>query len=135
MPTQATGSFTFADWNETPAAGSEEVPRLARASVTNTFTGAIEAASTTCEYSIAYVTEKTGICAGHQLFSGSVDGRRGTFAIQERAAFGEDGEVHCTFEVVPGSGTGDLAGLRGTGGYTARHGEPAVPYTFTYDLG
>ncbi|MBT2396344.1 DUF3224 domain-containing protein [Streptomyces sp. ISL-100] len=135
MPTQATGSFTFANWDETPVAGTDEASKLARASVTNTFTGAIDAAGTTCEYSIAYVTGKTGVFAGHQLFSGSVDGREGTFAVEERGTFGEDGTVHCTFEVVPGSGTGALAGLSGTGGYTARHGEPSVPYTFSYQLG
>ncbi|OEJ28013.1 hypothetical protein AS594_29515 [Streptomyces agglomeratus] len=135
MPTQATGSFTYADWVETSVAGPEEGPRLARASVTNTFSGAVEASATTCEYSIAYVSGKTGVCSGHQLFSGTVGGRRGTFAVEERATFGEDGEVHCTFEVVPGSGTGELSGLSGTGGYTARHGESAVPYTFAYDLG
>lgn len=134
MPTQATGSFTFTDWNENPVAGAEEGPKLARARVTNAFSGAIEAAATSCEYSIVYVTEKTGVCAGHQLITGSVAGQEGTFAIEERGSFGEDGAVHCTFEVVPGSGTGGLAGLSGTGGYTSRHGEPAVPYTFTYDL-
>ncbi|MBT2488534.1 DUF3224 domain-containing protein [Streptomyces sp. ISL-96] len=135
MPTQATGIFTFANWDETPVAGTDETSKLARACVTNTFTGAIEAAGTTCEYSIAYVTGKTGVFTGHQLFSGSVDGREGTFAVEERGTFGEDGTVHCTFEVVPGSGTGALAGLSGTGGYTARHGEPSVPYTFSHQLG
>ncbi len=135
MPTQATGSFTFAHWDETPVAGAEEGPRLARASVTNTFSGAIEAAATTCEYSIAYVDEKTGVFAGHQLFSGSVAGREGTFAVEERGSFGDDGTVRCDFQVVPGSGTGGLAGLSGTGGYTARHGEPAIPYTFSHELG
>ncbi|MCZ9336258.1 DUF3224 domain-containing protein, partial [Streptomyces sp. TRM76130] len=34
-----------------------------------------------------------------------------------------------------GSGTGELTGLRGTGEFTARHGEAAVAYAFTYELG
>ncbi|GAA2973992.1 DUF3224 domain-containing protein [Streptomyces enissocaesilis] len=135
VQTQATGSFTFTGWEEHPVAGAQEGPGLARACVTNAFTGVIEAAATSCAYSIAYVTGKTGVFTGYELISGSVAGREGTFAVEERGAFGDDGSVRCTFEVVPGSGTGGLAGLSGTGGFTAHHGEPAVPYTFAYVLG
>ena len=33
---------------------------------------------------------------------------------------------------MPGSGGGDLAGLRGEGGYVAKHGEKETPYTLDY---
>ncbi|NBM16585.1 DUF3224 domain-containing protein [Streptomyces sp. GC420] len=134
MTSSTTGRFTFADWKENPVGGSETLPRLAHASVTNTFSGGIEADGTICEYSIVYVTEKTGTFTGMQVLSGRLDGRRGTFVVEERGSFEADGTVHCAFEVVPGSGTEELAGLRGTGGYTARHGEPSYPYTFGYEL-
>ncbi|MEX2980744.1 DUF3224 domain-containing protein [Streptomyces sp. C36] len=136
MPAQTTtGHFTFAAWEERTVGAGEASPRLAHASVVNTFSGGIEAADTTCEYSIVYVTEKTGTFTGMQVLTGRVDGRDGTFAVEERGSFDDDGAVRCAFEVVPGSGTGELTGLSGTGGYTARHGEPSVPYTFDYDLG
>ncbi|WP_037679634.1 DUF3224 domain-containing protein [Streptomyces griseus] len=135
MPTQITGHFTFADWQERTVGRSEASPKLAHASVRNSFSGGVEAADTTCEYSIVYVTEKTGTFAGMQVLTGTVDGRKGTFAVEERGRFVDDGSVHCAFEVVPGSGTDELTGLTGTGAYTARHGEPTVPYTFEYDLG
>ncbi|MEU8437507.1 DUF3224 domain-containing protein [Streptomyces sp. NPDC029216] len=136
MPAQrTTGLFTFADWEERTISPDGVVPKLAHASVVNSFSGGIEAADTTCEYTIAYVTAKTGTFAGMELLAGRLDGRAGTFAVEERGSFAEDGSVHCTFEVVPGSGTGELTGLRGTGGYVARHGEPSVTYTFDYDLG
>lgn len=32
------------------------------------------------------------------------------------------------------AGTEGLTGLRGTGGFTYRHGETKVPYTFAYGL-
>lgn len=134
MPTQTTGHFTFADWQERPAGPAEANPRLAHAAVTNTFTGGIEALSTTCAYTIAYATEKTGSFAGMELLNGRVDGREGTFVVEERGSFDPDGTVRCTFEVVAGTATGDLAGLRGTGSFTARHGEPSVAYVFDYDL-
>lgn len=135
MPAQTTtGHFSFANWEEHPIGPSGVIPRLAHASVTNTFSGVIEAAGTTCEYTIVYVTEKTGTFTGMEMLTGGLDGRRGTFVVEERGSFNADGTVHCTFEVVPGSGTGELTGLRGAGSFTAEHGEPSVPYTFDYEL-
>ncbi|MFI1255488.1 DUF3224 domain-containing protein [Streptomyces netropsis] len=135
MPAQTTGHFTFANWEERSVSPSEASPKLAHASVTNTFTGGIEVADTTCEYTIVYVMEKTGTFTGMEMLIGSLDGREGSFVFEERGSFDADGTVHCVFEVVPDSGTGELTGLRGTGRFTAEHGEPSVPYTFDYDLG
>ncbi|MFI6210005.1 DUF3224 domain-containing protein [Streptomyces sp. NPDC051041] len=135
MPTtRTTGHFTFADWKEQPVGPADANPRFAHASVTNTFSGGIEAAATLCEYSIVYVTERTGSFAGMEVLAGRLDGREGAFAVEERGSFDADGTVHCTFEVVPGSGTGELTGLRGRGDFTARHGQAAVPYAFEYEL-
>lgn len=134
MPACTTGHFTFANWQERTVSPDDASPKLAHASVTNAFSGGIEAAGTTCEYAIVYLTEKTGTFTGMQVLTGSLDGRKGTFAIEERGTFDADGTVRCTFEVVPGSGTGGLAPLNGTGSFTATHGEPSVPYTFHYNL-
>ncbi|MFH8558369.1 DUF3224 domain-containing protein [Streptomyces celluloflavus] len=134
MPRQTSGHFTYANWEEREVGPSERYPRLGHASVTNTFTGGIEATDTTCEYTIAYGTETTGTFTGMEVLAGRLDGREGTFVVEERGSFDADGTV-CTFEVVSGTGTGELAGLRGTGSFTARHGEPSCAYTFAYDLG
>ncbi|MEV0597741.1 DUF3224 domain-containing protein [Streptomyces sp. NPDC050315] len=134
MPAQTTGHFTYADWQERTVGPDEALPKLAHASVTNSFTGGIEAARTTCEYTIVYATEKTGTFTGMERLTGSLDGRAGTFVVEERGSFEPDGTVRCAFEVVPGTGTGELTGLRGTGTFTAVHGAPSVPYTFEYVL-
>ncbi|GAB2614453.1 DUF3224 domain-containing protein [Streptomyces capparidis] len=130
-----TGHFTFADWEEDTIGPAEAAPRLAGARVVNSFSGGIEAPATSCAYTIAYLTDKTGTFTGMELLAGRLDGREGTFVLEERGRFEADGTVHCAFEVVPGSATGALTGLRGTGGFTYRHGETAVPYTFTYEAG
>lgn len=135
MPTQTTGHFTFADWTEHHVGPDGGSPQLAHASVVNTFSGGIEAAGTTCEYTLVYVTEKTGTFTGMEMLTGRLDGREGTFVIEERGSFDADGTVRCTFEVVPGTGTGELTGLRGTGSFTTTPGEPSVPYAFGYGLG
>lgn len=132
--TRTTGHFTFADWKEVPVSPEDTHPRLAHATVTNAFAGGIEAESTTCDYTVSYLTATTGSFAGMELLRGRLDGREGTFVVEERGRFDPDGTVHCSFEVVEGSGTGELAGLHGTGEFTYRHGETKVPYTFAYGL-
>ncbi|MFF8957917.1 DUF3224 domain-containing protein [Streptomyces sp. NPDC014894] len=134
MSTTTTGHFTFADWQERPAGPADAWPRLAHASVVNAFSGGVEAEGTTCEYTIVYITEKTGAFAGMELLTGRVGGRAGAFVVEERGTYDEDGTVHCVFEVVAGSGTGELTGLSGSGAFTARAGETTVPYTFEYVL-
>lgn len=134
MSQRTSGRFTCADWQESEVGSGTPGPKLARAAVANSFSGGIEAERTHCEYAIVYVTEKTGTYTGMELLDGRLDGRAGAFAVEQRGTFEEDGTVHCAFEVVPGSGTGELAGLRGKGTFTAGKGEPAVPYTFEYEL-
>ncbi|MFE0600536.1 DUF3224 domain-containing protein [Streptomyces sp. NPDC058892] len=132
-PVETRGRFTFADWEETAVGAAEGAPRLAHARVTNSFTGGVEATGTSCDYTIAYTGESTGSYSGMELLSGRVDGREGRFVLEERGTFDADGTV-CRFEVVPGSGTGDLVGLTGSGGFTCRHGASSVEYAFTYTL-
>jgi hypothetical protein len=133
--TRTTGHFTYANWEEeNRTSGGEAGPTLARATVVNAFSGGIEAEATDCAYSIVYLPGQTGTFTGHELLTGRVDGREGTFVAEQRGTFGADHAVHCTFEVVPGSGTGHLAGLRGSGSFTAKKGESSVHYTFDYEL-
>ncbi|KIF07361.1 hypothetical protein PL81_02375 [Streptomyces sp. RSD-27] len=136
MPTRtSTGRFTYAQWEEEAAGPADAVPRIARASVVNSFSGGIEAAGTACTYAIAYLTATSGTFTGLERVDGTLDGLRGSFVLEERGSFQEDGTTSCSFEVVPGSGTGDLAGLRGSGGFVHRQGEGSVPYTFSYARG
>jgi hypothetical protein len=58
--------------------------------------------------------------AGIERVTGAVGGRAGTFLLQDAG-----GIVSGDWFVIPGSGTGGLAGLRGTGGFRASLGEGA----------
>ncbi|MEU7554186.1 DUF3224 domain-containing protein [Streptomyces sp. NPDC044571] len=131
--TTTTGRFTFADWEEQPVGPADSTPRLARSTVTNAFAGGIEAEATTCSYTFTYTGESVGVFTGLELLSGTVDGIEGAFVLEQRGTFDATG-TQCTFEVVPGSATGELAGLSGSGSFTSRHGEASVAYTFTYAL-
>jgi hypothetical protein len=61
---------------------------------------------------------------GIERVTGSVGGRSGTFLLQDVGTV-EGSVVSGMWFVIPGSGTGDLAGLRGEGGFTANLGEDA----------
>ncbi|MFK0220445.1 DUF3224 domain-containing protein [Streptomyces vinaceus] len=95
--------------------------------------GGIEAAATRAGYTITYTGEAIGSYTGLELLSGSVDGREGAFVLEQRGTF-DAGGTRCTFEVVAGSGSGELAGLSGSGGFTYRHGDTSVAYEFRYTV-
>jgi hypothetical protein len=61
---------------------------------------------------------------GIERVSGSVAGRAGTFVLQDQGTL-TGTHVTGRWSVVPGSGTGELAGLRGDGGFTAELGQGA----------
>ncbi|TDU79822.1 DUF3224 domain-containing protein [Streptomyces sp. KS 21] len=130
---RTTGRFTFADWEEQPIGSAESTPRLARSTVVNSFAGGIEAGATSAGYTFTYIEEGAGSYTGMELLSGTVDGRKGTFVMEQRGTFDAAG-TRCTFEVVPGSATGELAGLSGSGSFTYRKGDMSVPYEFTYTV-
>ncbi|MFI5865129.1 DUF3224 domain-containing protein [Streptomyces sp. NPDC051546] len=129
--TSTANGFTFKDWEEHPVTPEGVFPRLARATVTNAFTGALTAPATTCAYTVAYTGETTGSFTGMELVTGTVDGREGSFVLEERGTFGATG-TRCRFTVVPGSGTGGLTGLGGSGSFAHHYGDTSVEYAFDY---
>ena len=78
----------------------------------------------------------SGEWVGLDLITGTIGGRSGSFAVRQRGSFtGIEGDDWSgTAEVVPDSGSGDLAGLRGEGRVTLRgqprHAEYAIRFTF-----
>jgi|SRR6185312_720602 len=57
-----------------------------------------------------------------QRFQGELAGREGTFVLQGSEIV-ENGKIKAKWFVVPGSGTGDLVGLRGEGGFEGQFGK------------
>jgi|SRR3954471_17067256 hypothetical protein len=48
-----------------------------------------------------------------EIVEGTLNGRSGSFALQQLGVM-SDGDQELRYDVVPGSGTGELAGIRGT---------------------
>ena len=128
---KATGTFTIKGWDEQPYAEAEGAPKLTHARVTISYRGELEGEGT---YGLLMVyNQADATYTGYERFSGTLDGREGSFVLRLEGGF-EDGAARTTWTVVEGTGTGDLTGLTGEGGYAARQGDPEVAYELRWAL-
>jgi Protein of unknown function (DUF3224) len=133
MTTRATCTFKIQAWDEEPYDELDGGRRLTRASVEQAFAGDVEGEGAV-EWLMCYRPDRTADFVGLQRIVGRIDGRSGSFVlVQTEGTF--DGKVaRGRLSVVPGSGTGELEGLRGAGEFSAPHGgEPSL--SLDYDIG
>jgi hypothetical protein len=102
-----------------PAGG----PVLTRIHVEESFTGDISGAGAV-EFLQAAAADGSASFVGIERVTGTVGGRTGTFLLQDAGTV-QGSIVSGEWFVIPGSGTGQLAGLRGEGGFRANLGENA----------
>lgn len=132
MTTRATCTFKIQAWDEKPYDDLEGGRRLTRASVKQAFAGDVEGEGAV-EWLMCYRPDRTADFVGLQRIAGRMAGRSGSFVLlQTDGTF--DGKVaRGRLAVVPGSGTGELEGLRGAGEFSAPHGgEPSL--SLDYDI-
>jgi hypothetical protein len=96
---------------------------LSKIHVEESFAGDIEGEGVV-EFLQAVRADGSASFVGLERVTGSVNGKRGTFLLQDAGTMA-DNVVSGDWFVVPGSGTDQLAGLRGTGGFRANLGEGA----------
>jgi len=104
---------------DSPAEG----PSLTRIHVEESFSGDIDGDGVV-EFLQAGRADGSASFVGIERLTGKVAGRQGTFLLQDAGTV-EGNIVSGDWFVVPGSGTGELDGLRGTGGFRANLGEGA----------
>ena len=96
-------------------------PSLQELHLTETFSGDIEGASPVRALQLLR-DDKSASQVSLQRFQGKLGGREGTFVLQGSEIV-ENGRITATWFVVPGSGTGELEGLRGEGGFEGEFGK------------
>ncbi len=96
-------------------------PALIEIRRSETFAGDIDGESPVRAFEVLR-DDKSACLVSLQRFSGRLDGREGTFVLQGSETV-ENGKSKATWFVVPGSGTGDLSGLRGEGGFEGEFGK------------
>ncbi|MFI9510751.1 DUF3224 domain-containing protein [Nocardia sp. NPDC052566] len=104
---------------EEPAEG----PVLSRIHLEESFSGGIEGDGIV-EFLQAADADGSASFVGIERVTGAVDGKSGSFLLQDNGTVA-DNIVSGEWFVVPGSGTGELTGLRGSGGFRADLGAGA----------
>jgi len=122
--TTATAAIAVSAWSPEPFDQSAQGPSLVRIHVEETFSGDLAGTGVATMLQVLRADRSASFCAVERV-TGTLHGRSGTFVLQDTGTLGADGRVSGTWFVVPGSGTGELAGLRGEGGFEAVLGQHA----------
>ena len=120
---RATGVIEVQAYVPAPYDEPAEGPVLSRIHVEETFDGDITGAGVV-EFLQVLNPDGPASFVGVERVTGTLAGRSGTFVLQDAGTV-SDGKVAGTWFVVPNSGTGELSGLRGEGGFSAVLGERA----------
>ena len=119
MLTNAT--FKIVSWDEEFFDEPEDGPKLTRTHVKKSFHGDLSGTGNLM-YVMTYLSNGVASFLGFEKVVGSLGGRTGSFVLRHTGSY--DGEkATAEYEVVPGSGTDELAGLSGTGRFSAGHAE------------
>jgi uncharacterized protein DUF3224 len=122
--THATGSIEVKTYDPKSYEEVDGGPSLAEIHVTETFSGDIEGEGVV-RFLQASRDDGSATFVGIERVTGSIAGREGSFLLQDSGTL-EGNIVKGDWFVVPRSGTGELAGLRGEGGFEAELGQHAT---------
>lgn len=131
MKKTANAKFSIASWDEKPYSEGQGLPKLTKATVSKKFTGDLEGEGHV-EYLMMYRSDGTAAFVGLERITGRLGGKSGSFVLQRTGAF-DGGKANETYTVIPGSGSGDLAGLSGSGTSSVGHGNE-LPFALQYEL-
>ena len=128
--TKTTATATVANWDEKAYDETPDTAGTAEAHITYTYDGGLTGEGR-ARLLLAY-SGKEAEFVGLERVTATLDGRSGSFVTSQAGAF-RNGVASWTWQVVPGTATGDLAGLRGSGAGEAPEGNKAT-LTFEYEL-
>jgi len=126
-----TGSFTVKIVPQKPDNAQAEAANLGRMSLDKEFHGDLEATSQGEMLSLLDRATGSGGYVAMERVTGKLGGREGSFVLQHNATM-DRGQPSLQIAVVPGSGTGELAGVSGTMAIRIESGQHF--YDFEYEL-
>jgi hypothetical protein len=115
------------DWAPEPIDTEGDGPQLIRIAVSESFTGDITATGHAAMLQVLAADGSASFVAVERI-TGTLARRTGSFVLQDRGTLDVNGAVSGEWFVEPGSGTGELAGLCGSGGFTAAVGQHATAW-------
>jgi hypothetical protein len=127
--------FEIKSWDEEPFRELAEGHKLSRASTALAVAEPGIEAGGVLTTLLHYQADQTSTFVALLYIEGRLGDRTGGFALHGAGTY--DGtHARIGFTVVPGSGTGGLAGIEGTGESVSSHGDyPYLPLTLDYRLG
>lgn len=132
----AHATFDVTGWDQEPYGDAEAPPLFSRARVRKAFSGDLEGESDAellmCQADPQDLSAGAGYVASER-FRGTLDGRSGSFVLQHGGLSGGGAPPRTFGNVVPGSATGQLAGLSGTVEISVDE-EEAHTLTLAYEL-
>ena len=121
---KAKSEFSVAKWDEVKCGEVSNDMVTARASVIYTASGAING-KFDVEYLLHYTNyneanqhNAVATYVGYLTFSGSIDGKSGSFVLEDKGTYTSAGPVS-ELIIKPNTGTGDFKGIFGSGRYFA----------------
>jgi hypothetical protein len=136
MMTHGQATFSMKSWDEKTWDGKPwnevEGRKFTRAQVTRAYQGDLEGEGTV-EFLMFYREDGTASYLGLEEVVGKLGGKSGSFAVQHTGSYAE-GTATASSVIVPGSGTGELAGLTGEIQSVAAGDQEQYPVTLNYDF-
>jgi hypothetical protein len=128
---KTTANAAFKSWEEKAYHEVSDSEKLTKVTSVNAYTGELEGEGHV-EYLMCYAGDACTY-TGLERFEGTLAGKKGSFVLKHEGVY-RDGEANTGYTVVPNSGTGELKGLSGQGGYGAGHAHE-WPITLEWKLG
>jgi hypothetical protein len=125
------GKFDIVSWDEETYVEIDEARKLTRATVTQRFSGDV-IGDGAVQWLMFYRVDGTADLVGLQRIVGQLVKASGSFVMETTGSFNGT-KVSADWIVLPGSGTDDLEGLKGTGRMQAPMGSTAS-YELDYEL-
>lgn len=133
MTTTIELKLQIGSWDENPYREFDDGRRFTRAEVA--LTDADAGLQAAYQGLMFYAADGTSSYVTLMLVTGTLDGRSGSFVLTGSGRY--DGTTAAgESRIVPGSGTGELAGISGSASSRSTHEDyPVMPLTLQYDLG
>jgi Protein of unknown function (DUF3224) len=133
---RTSGTFSVATFEPTDLTGEPAITTalpIGIARMEKAYDGDVQGRSATLFTAAFDQASGRGTYIAMEAFEGSLDGREGTFAYVHSATTSGADRAHEFFLLVPGSGTGALAGIRG-GGSMGVEADGTHRIAFDYEL-
>ncbi|WP_236003495.1 DUF3224 domain-containing protein [Nonomuraea antri] len=128
----AKGTFDTANWDAQPPIENREGVSIGHVTLSKTFHGDLTGTSVVHLLVATTEVETSRSYVAMERIEGTLDGRSGSFVVQHNAV-SDQGEQSLRITVVPDSGRGELAGLRGEMEIVIE-ADGGHSYTFDYRL-